>query len=109
MVTSETSVRKLRIGLAQITPLLADLMRRAVEGRGDFEVFEVDARSPPAATPTVVILGPRAKADMERVMKQRFPDARILALASDLSHLCDRETGVEHDLTLENLIGLLRT
>jgi len=91
-----------------MAPLLADLIRLALEGRGAFEISIGDPNAPPAVAPDVVILGPRVRIETELAMRRSFPEARILALTADLSRLRDRIAGNERELALEALLEHLR-
>ncbi|HMK91162.1 MAG TPA: hypothetical protein VK446_16205 [Methylocystis sp.] len=89
-----------------MTALLADLLRRALESHGEYEVF--DAAAPNASPPDVIILGPSARAGTARVWRRRFPDARIIVLAADLSRFRGPKKGGARELTLESLLAAFR-
>jgi hypothetical protein len=93
--------------LIRMPPLLADLICRALESRGGFEVFVGDVRTPPVPSPDVVIVGPDTRGAAESAVKQRFPQARIVSLAADLVRMRGPDEGDERELTLESLLESL--
>jgi hypothetical protein len=98
----------LRILLIEMAPLLADLIRSASEGRGVPAIFLMDTQTAPELAPDVVILGPDAAADAQTAFMRRFPKARVLSLAADLSRLRGPGADEECELTLDSLVERVR-